>query len=152
VRRFDRLASETGAACIRVAEVVEMDSPSARNSIASRSEDAVLPCLFLYYSSQPESFLMHTRFVTGGRCPTSAGDAELLEEGVCVCVCVRVCAKYPKVRIWTCSARAVYFTGSDLPCVQGQKASWQISLLSLSLSLPLSLIHLTITLNHYLRV
>lgn len=48
MRRSDRLVSETGAAFIRVAEVVEMDSPSARNGIASRSEDAVLPCLFFF--------------------------------------------------------------------------------------------------------
>lgn len=74
--------------------------------------------------------------------------ALLLREMLCVCV------KYPKVRIWTCSECVcclLYWIRFAL-CVQGQKASWQISLPSLFLSLPLSLIHLTITLNHYLLV
>ncbi len=53
-------------------------------------------------------------------------------QGACVCV------KYPKVRIWTCSACAVYFTGSDLPCVfKGRKLHGKSP--SLSLPLPPSL-------------
>lgn len=91
MRRFDRLVSETGAAFIRVAEVVEMDSPSARNSIASRSEDAVLPCLFFfyyYYSSLPESFF-NAHSVGSSR----EDGALLLQEMLNYWrrVCVRVC-------------------------------------------------------------
>ncbi len=114
-----------------------MDSPRARlGSVWKRHRLPQRRCgssvfVFYLYLSLPESFLMHTPSVCQGRM-VPYFSRRCWMQGACVCV------KYPKVRIWTCSACAVYFTGSDLPCVfKGRKLHGKSP--SLSLPLPPSL-------------